>query len=74
MFKHVSNHLIDDYSCLYVVGVSIVGVVWEVWMKMWKYEFFMKNEFDVEFVMKRCYELMFVSVLIAMVSCSGQNP
>jgi len=30
-----------------------------------KYEFLVKNEFDIEFVMKQCYEFVFVSVLIA---------
>jgi len=60
-----SNHLIYGYIYLYVVGVWIVGVVWERWMKLWKYEFLVKNEFDVEIVTKQCYEFVFVSVLIA---------
>jgi len=52
------------YVCM-LLGVWIVGVVWEVWMKLWKYEFLVKNEFDVDFVMKWCYEFMLVSFLIA---------
>ena len=34
-------------------------------MKLWKYEFLLKNEFDVDCVMKWGYEFMFVSVLFA---------
>jgi len=57
--------LIYDYICLYVVGVWIVGVVWEVWVKLWKYEFLVNNEFDDEFVMKWGDKFMFVCVLFA---------
>jgi hypothetical protein len=65
LFKHVPNHLIYDDIRLYAVGVWIVVVVYEVWMKMWKYEFLVKNEFDDDFMMKWGYEFMFVGVLIA---------
>ena len=57
--------MIYDYICLYVVGIWIVVVVCDVWMKMWKYEFLVENEFDDEFVMKWGYEFKFVFVLIA---------
>ena len=65
LFKYVSNHLTYDYICLYVVGVCIVVVVWEVWIKLEKYEFLVKNEFDVDLGMKWCYEFIFVSVLLS---------
>jgi len=54
---------------LYVVGFWIVGVVYEVWIELWKNEFLVKNEFDFEFIMKWCYELMLKSVLIVL--CVG---
>ena len=57
--------MINDYICLYVVGVWIIVVVYEVWMKMRKYEFLVKNEFDDDFDMKWGYDSMFVSILIA---------
>jgi len=57
------THLICDYICLYVVGVWIV--VCEVWMKMIKYEFLLKNGLDDDFDVNWGCETMFVSVLIA---------
>lgn len=46
--------------------VWIVGVVCEVWIKLGKNEFLVKNEHDFEFLMKGCYELMIKSVLIVL--------
>ncbi len=48
LFKSIPIHLINDYTCLYVDGVRIV-VVCEVWMKMRKYEFLVKNRLDDDF-------------------------
>ena len=59
--------MINDYICLYVVGVWIDVVICEVWMKMRKYEFFfvVKNGLDDDFDMNWGYNSIFVSVLIA---------
>jgi len=42
----------------------IVGVVCEVWINLWKYEFLVKNEDDFWFMIKWWYKLMIKSVLI----------
>jgi len=55
--------LINDYICLYVVGVWIVVVDCEVWMKMRKYEFLVKNELNDDFDVNWGYDSMIVSVL-----------
>jgi len=68
---YVFKFMVDVYDKLFwwymfvcCWGVRIGVVVCEVWMKMWKYEFLVKNEFDEDFVLKWGYESMFISVLI----------
>jgi len=51
--------LIYDDICLYVIAV-----IYEVWMRMRKYEFLVKNKIDDDFDIKWSYDSMFVSVLI----------
>jgi len=65
--------MLYDCTCLYDVGVWIVGVVCDVWSEMSKYEFLVKNEFDFEFMMKWGYELVFKSVLIVLWCMSTVN-
>ena len=51
--------MIYDDICLYVIAV-----IYEVWMRMRKYEFLVKNKIDDDFDIKWSYDSMFVSVLI----------
>jgi len=52
MLKSVSNHLIYDCICLYVIGVWIVGVVCEVGSICENKCFLGKIEDDLRFMMK----------------------
>jgi hypothetical protein len=58
--------------CL-LLGFELLVWFIKIWMKYGKYEFLVKNEFDVEFVKKQCYEFVFVSVLIAFLCMLTNN-
>ena len=64
LFKHNLKHLLDDWVCLYIDGLWIIGVDCEVWLELWSWEFLVKNEYDDGNLMIWCYELMVWFILM----------
>jgi len=63
-FKHNLNHLFDDWVCLYIDGLWIIGVDYEVWLELWSLEVLVKNEYDDGNLMIWCYERMVWFILM----------